>query len=232
MASKYVQKYPSTSAFIAGAPDRSIAQGLAAVLGQIYVNVAGSAIALIDGSTAQTLLNKILDPTTKVSAGASATTMFSDGVLRTFMNASGVGNGADATDDVLDTFNIPASAFNANGSGVQRVVGTAWGTTAANANAKTLKLKMGASSVTLNPTTTAPNGKRWFLDYEIIRSGSSTQIIVATLSFAGVAAEAVAYVLNGAETDTAAIAVSVTGASGASAANDVLLYSHQAVFNN
>lgn len=215
MAGHYIQKFQSVADFLARSADRSIAAGLGYFNGVVYANVGGTAVGIIP------------------VAGQDTTALPADGVLRSFVNASGVGNGADSTDDQLDTYNIPAKAFNAvTGSQTQRVIGSAWGTTAANVNTKTLKLKMGASTVTLNPTTTAPNGKTWFLDYEIIRAGASAQVVVATLSFAGVAAEAVTFVLNGAETDTAAIAVTLTGKSGSSAANDILLYSHQAQFSN
>lgn len=60
MAIKYLHKFASTAAMIAAAADRSLALGLGAVSNIIYANIGGTAVALIDASTAQTLTNKTI----------------------------------------------------------------------------------------------------------------------------------------------------------------------------
>lgn len=69
MAAKYIHKFASTADFLARAADRSIAAGIGVVSGIVYGNVSGSAVPIIDASTAQTLTNKTL--TSPVLNGAS-----------------------------------------------------------------------------------------------------------------------------------------------------------------
>jgi hypothetical protein len=92
MASKYVHKFASTAAFLAAAADRTLAQGLAAVSNILYVNISGSAVALVDLSTAQTLTNKTLTAPTisgqvnsdvKVSSAAFSATSAGTGTTLT-----------------------------------------------------------------------------------------------------------------------------------------------------
>lgn len=60
MATKYVEKYASTAALLANAPDRTPAAGVGSVSDVLYHNVSGAAVALVDASAAQTLTNKTL----------------------------------------------------------------------------------------------------------------------------------------------------------------------------
>lgn len=204
----------------------------------IRVDSADEFLKFIDGSG---VIHKILDDTNAdafpakggdVIGGSTAVgkTVCS---LDSFFSIAGVGNGADATDDVLYSVNLPANGFSgaAGLSGKQRLVITGEGIFAATANAKTLKFKFGALSITLNPTTGSPNNKRFNFYIELVRTGVSTQLAWAEANIVGVSVEQVTQA-TGAETETAAILISITGASGASAANDILLNSAEVVFIN
>jgi hypothetical protein len=60
MAAKYIHKFASTAAFLAAAADRTLAAGFGYVSGILYANLSGSAVALVDVSSAQSLTNKTL----------------------------------------------------------------------------------------------------------------------------------------------------------------------------
>jgi hypothetical protein len=48
MATKYLHKFPAAAALIAASPDRSLAQGIGSISGQLFANVAGVAVRLMD----------------------------------------------------------------------------------------------------------------------------------------------------------------------------------------
>lgn len=124
-------------------------------------------------------------------------------------------NGADTTDDVLQTFTIPANWFTAPG---QTLRVTAAGVTAANGNNKQIKLKVGSTTLLTSGTVTTNNGS-WRFVCEITYIAANSQIvsgqgISGTTVWAGSAAQTL--------TTTAPIVVNVTGASGTTgAATDV-----------
>ena len=77
------------------------------------------------------------------------------------------------SEEVLATYTLPANTLSANGKAI-RV--TAWGTTAANGNAKTLRIRfggVGGTVVALNATSTS--GAYWLLRSVIIRTGAANQ---------------------------------------------------------
>jgi hypothetical protein len=148
-------------------------------------------------------------------AGAGAAAIAQAGLV--FATAVSTGNGADTTDDTLATFSLPANSLNANNK-VMRI--RAWGVTAANGNNKTIKLFFGATNLSSGVVTS--NNKSWSISMDVIRSGTSTQ---ATYASCQVDTSVVAPAYQAAtETDTAAIVIKATGASGTTgAANDVVL---------
>jgi len=113
-------------------------------------------------------------------------------------------------EEVLDSTNIDANTLDQNNRGVRI---TAWGTTAANANSKTVKIRFG--STTLNGTvictgTTTTASESWYVEAEVYRDGSSTQRSVSKGQI-GTTNLAVLIDTTLAETDTAQILVEVTG---------------------
>lgn len=112
----------------------------------------------------------------------------------------------------LMTYTIPANTLRTN----QRVRIAAWGTTAANANSKTVRLHFGGTSIggTL-PTNATP----WHLEGNVFVTGSSTQKYDRWGAAQGIAMS----VGNGSltETDTSTIVVKVTGQNGTASAGDI-----------
>ncbi len=138
-------------------------------------------------------------------------------------SAAGIGNGADATDDVLFTDNLPVNFLSAYGKTI-RV--SAHGHFAANANnGKDKKLWFGGTVVTaLNPAN--QNNIDWRLEAEITRI-DSTHVSVSSLVFEGNSFLLTKSIPNLAVADLTANAtiIKVTGCSTAtSTANDVLGY--------
>lgn len=88
-------------------------------------------------------------------------------------NPTGVGNvGASGPDD-LQTYQLPASTLNAANRGIRI---KAWGTTANNANAKTVRLTIGPGPTALiTKQLTASIAGFWKLEATILRTGASTQ---------------------------------------------------------
>jgi hypothetical protein len=117
-------------------------------------------------------------------------------------------SGAGETD--LMSFTLPANHLSVNNKAI-RV--RAFGTTAANATAKTLKLYFGSAVVTLNPVTAAPNGIAWEAEAVIIRTGVDAQRMLVQAK-TGVTNEVLS---NTAPTqdDGANIIIKVTGQGGA-----------------
>lgn len=118
-----------------------------------------------------------------------------------------------STEYTLNSITIPANAFNANGRALEV---QAWGTTAANANAKNLKIYIGATAVATVTGSTA-NAKDFIVSLVCLRTGASTQscrgsvtIDTGTSPTMAVAATTI--------TDTSAIVIAVKSANTAAAA--------------
>lgn len=61
MATKYIHKFASTADLLARAADRTLQQGIGFVAGILTANISGSAVQIVDQSSAQTLTNKRID---------------------------------------------------------------------------------------------------------------------------------------------------------------------------
>ena len=145
-------------------------------------------------------------------------TGFATLIGRASANYVAVGNVGAGEDDLM-TYSLPASSFTNAGSRNVRI--KAWGTTANNANAKTLKIYFGTQLMATLALTVAQAG-RWVAEAVIGRTGSSTQdffaeareVVVATGAYLATTA-----VGTGAQDDTAAITIKCTGE--ATADNDI-----------
>lgn len=106
----------------------------------------------------------------KVSLGASPSGV---GIVggRFYSNVSAVGNVGTGEDDLITATPIPASGLYITG---QSFVMRAWGTTANNGDAKTVKLYAGAS-VILTTSLTVGSANQWEAEAEVFRTGTSTQ---------------------------------------------------------
>lgn len=138
------------------------------------------------------------------------------GALLTFINATQAANSGTGETD-LHSFTIPAAHFDAN---KRMICVKAYGSFAANGNTKTLKLYLGSNVITLNPTTTAPNGVRFELEAIILRTAEDAQrihykVIIDT-------AYEIMDLDTATEDDAATIILKLTGQSG-TASSDILL---------
>lgn len=126
-------------------------------------------------------------------------------------NASGTTQNTEYT---LNSVTLPANAFNANGRSLQVI---AWGTLAANANAKNLKIYFGSTAVATITGSTA-NAKDFYIELVVVRTGSNTQSAVGYIQIDTGTAGTMA--VNGAlaEADSAAITIAVKSANTAAAA--------------
>lgn len=147
------------------------------------------------------------------------------GTSTSFANAVGVvgrdldvvGTTAVVTQETLATVPLAANALDTNGKGVRI---KAWGTTAANANTKTIRLKFGTDVLKSNDVTTAPNNQDWEIDAEVYRTGVATQEAVADMLVG--AAPQTKDVTQPRQVETAAVDVSLTGQNGVATANDIV----------
>lgn len=140
------------------------------------------------------------------------------GFIDSQVSSAGIGTGADTTEDVLFTFSLPANSLDQNGRGVAIRV---FGSLANNAHTKTVKMYFG-SSVTFTPINGTQANIGFDLQMTVIRTASGVQIANAggTMGVATVLATLLPIV--GADPDTAAIVIKVTGQTATAAANDVV----------
>jgi len=136
----------------------------------------------------------------------------SRGRLASFTSA--VGNGADITEDVLQTFSLPASTLGSVGQAVRIL---ASGTLANNANTKTVKAYFGAVVYSSGGVATA--NVNWAVELIVIKTGSNTQIVFGWMQLG--ATPIAVFHAAGAETDTGAITIKVTGQSSVATANTI-----------
>lgn len=123
---------------------------------------------------------------------------------------------AVTTEEVLATYTLPAATIAADGKGI-RVIAS--GTTAANANTKTIRLKLGGTTYATNAVTTAPNASAWEAEFTILRSGAATAVAVGKAVFTATSEG----IQRGTGTPTwaNANAIEVTGQNGTASAGDI-----------
>lgn len=160
--------------------------------------------------------------------------MRGNGPINTQIVAAGRANAADTTDDVLFTYALPASLFDAAFRGLHI---TAFGKTGGTTNNKQIKAwfgldaqTVGSAIVTTNTTllltsgTVTTNAGGWAMEADLYKyggTGSNTQIGTGFISIGTTTANNVPTTFTFAESSI--LNVTVTGASGTTgAASDVL----------
>lgn len=140
-----------------------------------------------------------------IAMGTGSGTAKAPGVAN--VNTTAVGNVTVGEDDLI-TYSLPANSLSANGKGVKIKV---WGTTVNNVNAKTIKLYFG-TQIILTTSLAVSLAGFWYAEAIVIRSGASTQDIIANLN-TNTATVAVVdqEITAGTQTDTAAITIKCTG---------------------
>lgn len=178
--------------------ERKLVLGLIAVL--LMGAVAGSSSRWVGD-----LLQLRLGASTSVGSASATATV--DTIAR--QPASCAGNV-----DFANPYPVPASALSATGQGVRfRFAGT----TANNANAKSIRLQWGSQTIVTKALTASVAGT-WVIEGQCYKSGSNTQQCEATAFNSGGTASAQADgvtiawqhgVLSGTQTDTATISLRV-----------------------
>lgn len=159
--------------------------------------------------------------------GSSAALSAGGGNIFSQLSAAGVGNGADATDDTLMSCILPARLFDIPG---RCVTVQAFGTTLGGAVVKTVQFKFGAAalqSIIVEPSGGTGAGS-WQMFVQIFKVANNVQALLWQADASGTPTTVLATsggrgLLNtaGAEVDTAAIPLVVTG-KGPSTAGQVL----------
>ena len=132
------------------------------------------------------------------------------------INTTKVGTDADTVEKTLITYSLPANRLGVNGQAVRI---TAWGSTAATGNTKTIRLKFGATTIrAIGPS--AINGLDWRIDSLVVRTGATAQDAMATESLDTVAQDTT--ITTPAETLSGAVVIKITGQNATAAANDIV----------
>lgn len=183
--------------------------------GNVNLGTAGSAVGAASFANA-TSGSITLQPVTGALGSSVLSLPAKTGVVSlrqdAYKNLGSAATTAVTTIEDLMTYTIPANTLRTN----QRVRIIAWGTTAANANAKTVRLHFGGTSIggTL-PTNATP----WRLEGNVYITGSNTQKYERTGSAQGIAMSVGSGSLT--ETDTSNIIVKVSGQNGTASAGDI-----------
>ena len=110
-----------------------------------------------------------------ILAGTGAATCKPGGMLAA--SSTAVGNITTGEDDLISS-TIPAAVLGTNLDSLEII---AWGTFAATANNKRVKLKYGATTL-FDTGVLAINGDSWFLRAFVVRTGAATQIAIACIT--------------------------------------------------
>jgi hypothetical protein len=153
-------------------------------------------------------------PTYKPGTDSSLDAVVS-GVLAASVDTTQHGNVTTGA-TTLSSFSLPANVLSANGK-IVRI--TAWGTYAANANNKVIKVFFGATSITLQ--NGASNTGTWRSVTDIVRTGAATQKMNGIQS-QRVSGAGDAVVINAAPAETLSGAVTIKTEGTATATNDIL----------
>jgi hypothetical protein len=131
-------------------------------------------------------------------------------------NVTPTGNGADTTEDILQSFTLPAGALATVG---QKIKIKACGTYGANADNKTIKVCFGAQIY--NTGIIAQSGTAWGIELEVWKTGPSTQAYYTSGLYCG---SSLVGTGGGTltQTDTGAITIKITGQAGTANANDIV----------
>jgi len=153
-------------------------------------------------------------PPLVIPGGASSSTTPGRPVVSFLRNLTPVGNVGTGEDD-LQTVSLPANSLDTDFASALRI--TSWGTVAANANTKTIKLYFGSTLLCTIASATALNDGAWYFEATVIRTGAGNQEVIAEGRAKAVGATAAAYTItaitqsNPAQALGSAVTIKTTG---------------------
>lgn len=109
-----------------------------------------------------------------IQAGTSTNDAAAGGVL--YVSTASAGNTTTGEDD-LTSYSVPADTLSTNNMSLEF---HAWGTLAANSNAKTIKVYFGSDSWTMTSAVTW-SGSSWSIRGRIMRTGAATQDVMVDM---------------------------------------------------
>jgi hypothetical protein len=136
----------------------------------------------------------------------------------TYFSQTGTGNGADTTEDTLQTYTLPANALDKAGRSIYIY---AWGSYVNTNGTKNARLYFGTQSIAAQSAGQVGNTS-WALEFVVGKAAANQQVVSGQI----VVGTAHGGVVNSSPTitDTAAITIKVTGQNSTSAnANTVVL---------
>lgn len=138
------------------------------------------------------------------------------GVLKGLTSTTQAATTAVVTEENLYSVSLPGGTLDDDGEAIRIF---AFGTVAANANAKTIKLYFGAATLqTYNAGT--GNNLSWWIEATVIRTGAATQLGMGALLIGGTHTNNV--LATPTETLSGAVTIRVTGQNGTASAGDIV----------
>lgn len=121
-----------------------------------------------------------------------------------------VGNGADTTEDIMQTCTVPAAQLANTGDRLHIV---AAGTLGATTDTKSVKVRLGgiAGNIGANLIATITGSTSWSVDLWVLKTGSNTQTVIYNGAVASASSPASARSSTTTLTDTNTISIVVTG---------------------
>lgn len=126
-------------------------------------------------------------------------------ITRLNLTTTSVGNGADTTEDTLQSFTIPANTLVNVGDTLRIIAG---GVFAASTDNKTVRVKLGGTAIS-SPTGITAGSIRWGVEAWVVKTGSNTQSYLSTGATVSGTQGTDTFTLS--LTDTSTIALTITG---------------------
>jgi hypothetical protein len=159
--------------------------------------------------------NAVTTGTLQGKAGNSSSNVRAPGMLATQLVSTATGANMNETD--LQTFTLPTNLFDAIGRGIRFKM---WGTTGADANAKTVRVYFGVGNKIYDSTGVTANNGSWMVMGEIYKIGVNNQASWTTGIF--INSWPSTDVQQNSQTESGTIILKVTGQNGAAVANDIV----------
>jgi hypothetical protein len=87
---------------------------------------------------------------------------------------------AVTSEETAFSYTLPAGTLAADGKALKMVVA---GSTAANATTKTIRVKIGSTTILTNTVVTAPNNDKWYAELTIVRASSTASVVAGDIVF-------------------------------------------------